>query len=502
MPPIMPPPPLPPLEPQPVPHSRNHDNNDNNNDPSLKKFECPICFEYLDTPVGCGSTSCPNRFCKKCLHRVILQDMHRSSSSANNNTSQQQQQQPKPKCPHCRTVIHPSSVRLDLGLVSEMNACTALIPCPYDDCNEELPLGELAAHEKSCPHLQLKCRYEPFGCAWTGKESDLSRHETDECRFFKEWSGIIDTIRKSHWEMKHAINQHHGFMGLNHALVHSNRQLIDQRHNNCAGNVMYVVQMAWEATCFPDRFVVNGGAWSTGVDLELGMVCNQVYMWPFFGVALRVASAGMQHLVRLLNILLLEENNSGEMMSDEMWDLLDTICIALAISVVGVLIVTCFYIDAKSPVAWTSYNITSLTGAQPMIQHIAAACMVILTFGWMDFFGSIRGFFLWSLVSTLSLGYTSFFSGMIQKLCRSTTQVHEMARNRSIVIFGLRYGLLIHTCDFIPSVGAMLVFHLVPSSVRYRMHAIFDPATECFFSDIQSSHSVVAIWHTWQQQLQ
>ena len=25
------------------------------------------------------------------------------------------------------------------------------------------------------------------------------------------------------------------------------------------------------------------------------------------------------------------------------------------------------------------------------------------------------------------------------------------------------------------------------------MHAIFDPATECFFSDIQSSHSVVAI---------
>jgi len=497
MPPIMPPPPLPPLEPQPVPHSRNHDKNyDNNNDPSLKKFECPICFEYLNTPVGCGSTSCPNRFCKKCLERVILQDIHRqSSSSANNNSQQQQQQQPRPKCPHCRTVIQPSSIRLDHSLLSEMNACTTLIPCPYEGCNEQLPLKELALHEKTCPHLQLKCRYEPFGCAWTGKSSDLSHHEANECQFVKEYSGIINILRKTHWETKHVINQHHGFMGLNHALIHSNRQLIEQRYNNCAGNVMYIVQMAWEATCFPDRFVMNGGAWSTAVDLELGMVCNQVYMWPFFGVILRVALAGMHHFVRLVQVLL-DGDNNREVMNDELmlWDLFDTICIALAIAIVGVLIVMCFYIDVKSPVVWTYYNITSLIGPQPMIQSIAAACIVILTFGWMDFFGTIRGFFLWSLVSTLSLGYTSFFSGMIQTLNRSiTTPIHEMARNRCIVIFGLRYGLLIYVCDFIPTIGAMLVFHLVPSSMRYKMHAIFDPTTECFFSDIQSSHSVVAI---------
>lgn len=480
MPPIAPPPPLPPLEPQPQPHSRAHNED---NDPSLKKFECAICFEYLNQPVGCGSSSCPYRFCKKCLQRTVLQDLQRSSAS-------NPQQQPTAKCPHCRTVILPSSIRGDHTLQAEMNSCTSPITCPFDGCNAELTLKDLEQHEKSCPHLPIQCRYAPYGCTWNGALCSFPDHEL-ECHF-TSWNVLIDNIRKHQWETKHILHQYQGFMNLNHAFIHSNRQLILAHHNNCAGNTWYILQMMLEAAMFPGRFIHNGGLWNVTNEHERAMILNQVVMWPILGVVARVAAMGVQHVPRLVHLML----ENGDDTTDEMWGLVEMMMLSLAVTVMGILAVACLYADSGNPLSWGRYDIaSSILGDQPWIRDIAACSVAMIVFTFMELYGSIRGGMIWIFVASLSLVTTSFVEGMTGKLLeRAPRVVLLQSRNTAIVEFGLRYGFAIYTCGFLPAVGGMLILRMLPLTVKRKIHMILDsPGTDCFLTNISSSHAVVAM---------
>ena len=225
MPQIMPAPPLPPLEPLPLPHLRSHSNDDD----EMKKFECAICFEYLNVPVYCGS--CPVRFCKGCLEKVIVQDLQRSATAAAeaaaqyNNTTPAQ---PSARCPHCRTPIN--HIQFDYTLQSEMNACSKSIQCPFEGCEAALTLKDLSNHEKSCLFLPLKCRYHQWGCEWSGTLSDLPSHE-EVCELNKIKS-VIERIRGGHWELSHVMKQYAGFIAIAQGMGMQNRQEILQLRDN------------------------------------------------------------------------------------------------------------------------------------------------------------------------------------------------------------------------------------------------------------------------------
>jgi hypothetical protein len=278
-------------------------------------------------------------------------------------------------------------------------------------------------------------------------------------------------------------------MNLNHALIHANRQLIQQHHNNCGGDVWYAVRLAWEAMCFPDRFVKNGGVWTLTKEEERGMVCNIGLLWAFLGVILRGGIAGVQHAIRVGHYML----ENGNVQNDELWELLDTVILSLAMVFMGVLIVACLYVDGKSPNGWMSVNAWNAIGPQPLIQYVASFTMTMIVLTWLDFYGPIRGFVLWSLVANLSLVHTSFLAGMIEKLS-GARNVLDSARVLPLVTFGLRYGFSMYLCDFLPTIGATLVFRLVPSTSRNAWSIIFGTdSSQCFLSHIGTSHATIAL---------
>lgn len=288
------------------------------------------------------------------------------------------------------------------------------------------------------------------------------------------------------------LHQYHGFMNLNHAFIHSNRQLIQSHHNNCAGNTWYILQMMFEAALFPGRFVHNGGVWNVTNPMERGMILNQVLMWPILGVVAKVAVMGVHHVPRLVHVML----EGGDDTIDEMWDRFELMMLSLAVTVVGALVVACFYADYGNPLAWSQYDFaSSVMGDEPWIRDIAACCVVMIVFTFMELYGTIRGGMLWIFVTNLSLVPFSFMEGMMEKLLEQEPRTYLLeSRNTVIVQFGLRYGFAIYTCGLLPTVGGMLILRMFPRKVKSKIHMIFDaPGTDCILVNISSSHAVVAM---------
>ena len=481
MPQIMPAPPLPPLEPLPLPHLRSHSNDDD----EMKKFECAICFEYLNVPVYCGS--CPVRFCKGCLEKVIVQDLQRSATAAAESAAQYNNTtpaHPSARCPHCRTPIN--HIQFDYTLQSEMNACSKSIQCPFEGCEATLTLKDLSNHEKSCLFLPLKCRYHQWGCEWSGTLSDLPSHE-EVCELNKMKS-VIERIRGGHWELSHVMKQYAGFIAIAQGMGMQNRQEILQLRDN-AGDFWDVLNMIWEMALFPERFGKAKERWGSMLsDKGRGLMVNMLLVGPWLGIVFRVGVTGMQYLPRLVYVVLERSANDNEF-----WGLVDTVVLSLAITVMGVLLVACFYVDVKSPLEWSMYNIWSVLGAQPLMRDVAAVCMAMTIFSWMDFYGSIRGLTVWYLATILSLGCSSFVASTIEKDSEAT-KVLESARSMAVVVFGLRYGCLMHMCNFLPSVGAMLMFRILPVIMEAKLPMIFGAEqTECFLSHCSCSHAVIGM---------
>jgi hypothetical protein len=317
---------------------------------------------------------------------------------------------------------------------------------------------------------------------------DLEHHESTDCPIAK-LSAIIDRIRHGYWELQHVMKQHHALIGMGHGMAMQNRQTIVQQRNDNAGNIWHVICMGFEATCFPARFVKNKEVWGSMItsDKARGLVCNQLLVLPWLTVVFRVAVVGMQFVPRLVYTLLEGSGGTGI----DLWDVVDTVVLSLAIAVMGILFLVCFYIDVKSPLEWTSYRIGNVIAERPLMRDVSACCLAMTIFSWMEFFGSIRGFMIWHIVSILSLVISSFVAGMIEKVS-GATNVLQSARALSVVVFGLRYGCLMYMCDFVPSIGAILAFRLTPSTMTNKMPGIFGAKdTECFFSQVSSPHAII-----------
>jgi len=462
---------LPPLEPQPMQNQTSSDedsrrsavaadNNSNNGEDGkssrkdMKKFECAICFEYMDEPVSCGQSTCETRFCQSCLRRVLRQEIDSRPPSPSTD-------HPSPnnsaKCPHCRSFFTLLSMITDWKLKKEIDECTDTITCPYQGCNKELPINQLKAHEATCPSIRMRCRFAPWGCTWIGKKSDLDHHNTHHCEFRQGLGKLVERVRQGDAKAGHVLQQHHmQIYATSQMLSLHSRQLMMMRGRN-VGNVWDVLRLGYEVSLFPGRFSAMREVWSGMIHQQDArcVVCNVMLLVPSMALVLHVSFRGF----KLLSSIQIET-----LSGDDVWFLADALLLSLIISMLGILCIACFFIDTKSPMSWTIYNIKHLTPAQPLLRDLAAICMAMIHFSAIEFIGLHPGILLWHFTAIVTVLYTAFVCRIIEKNTEPSSTsdggIVGSARAWPIVIFGLRYGLLTGICGLAPTVNAMVLLRL------------------------------------------
>jgi len=170
---------------------------------------------------------------------------------------------------------------------------------------------------------------------------------------------------------------------------------------------------------------------------------------------------------------------------DDLWLLAETLLQSLIIVMLGILCISCFFIDTKSPHEWTTYNVRSMNGQ--LLRDIASICMAMayaLTFNG----GLHPGFILWQSTAIVTVLYTSFVSCITAKSYNSPSTARKMraARAWSVVIFGLRYGFLAAICGFVPGINAVVTMRLLKHTTALSPEATMEDA-ECFLHQFSTS---------------
>jgi len=485
-------PPYQPLAAQPLPNQSNYDdvisNQNNLQEPiDLKKFECSICFEYMEVPVRCGGETCSSRFCAPCLSRVLREEIinrnNRNNTNNNNNTedsSSASNNDQSAKCPHCRTNFTKNNIQVDLLLQKQINDSTNTITCPFKGCNTEVPIGQLKQHEESCPYIRMKCRYAEWGCKWTGRKMDLPSHYDTECDFGSSGPGLtnfIERYRKTvEHDHRHQIDQHRSqLQGMNQMLSMQSRQVMMIKSRN-ASDIVDVMALSYHACCFTGRFVLSRDLWST-ILMKQGCRATLGNMLLSFPTMVLVASVSIQ------GVCLLQHPEAYAFGTETFWHIADTVLMSTMMLILGILYISCFYIDMKSPYEWSLFSVKNLCTAQPLIRDVAAVCITMIYFLAFEHFEFIRGVIMWHALAFSTLLYTSFVMRMTDKVSGSAS---PQPRTWSVIVFGLRYGLITSYCDFQVESPAACFFGVVICMRLLKLMMklpdfIFSESSECFF---------------------
>ena len=174
---------VPPLRSQPLPRQNFRERSSNNGLEDSDRYNCPICFEFLQRPAGCGN--CSSRFCYECISRI-------ASSSDN------------ARCPTCRAEI--DDIVRDTQREQEMRLRATTIPYQYAACNESFLPSDLARHEEQCQYCEMRCRFATMGCKWTGFRKDVKEHERTECPYARI-SGFVEHTRTFQAQHEQRLNQ-------------------------------------------------------------------------------------------------------------------------------------------------------------------------------------------------------------------------------------------------------------------------------------------------------
>ena len=296
-----------PLQAQPLPNQINYDDvillNQNNNlqqqqqQPllDLKKFECSICFEYMEVPVRCGGgPTCSSRFCAPCLSRVLREEIsNRNNRNNTEDSSLSSSSNQSAKCPHCRTNFTQSDIQIDHSLQTQINDSTNTITCPFKGCNTEIPIGQLKRHEESCSYIRMKCRYAEWGCNWTGRKMDLQSHYDAECEFTASCPGLATFIERYRKTVEH---DHRYLIDTNRSQIQGvtqmqsiqSRQVMMVKSRNAA-DIVDVIALSYNACCFTGRFVDTRDLWSS-ILLKQGCRATMGNMLLSFPTMVLVAS--------------------------------------------------------------------------------------------------------------------------------------------------------------------------------------------------------------------
>jgi len=454
---------LPALEPRPLPQQAGDDRARDDVPEELKQFECALCCEYMELPAGCGSPGCDARCCRACLARVLRDRRPRPGTDPPDAA----------RCPHCRAPFTLESMTLDRALRERIETCAVPVSCPFAGCGHVTTAGRLRAHEATCPHVRLRCRYAEHGCDWTGARRDLAAHEERECDFRGGLGKLLERVRRGDAWSTHLLRQHHlQLHAASQMLALQSRQLMMARARN-TGNVADVCQLSYEVCLYPGRFSAMREVWSGMINnAESRCVVNSVLLLlPSLLLVLRISLQGFRILC---------EASADAISGKDDWVLVDTLLLAFIVLLLGILLGICFFLDNDTH--WTVYNIPGGISPQPVLRNLAALCLAMIHFSAIEFFGAHPGVLLWHCVAVPTLLHTSFASRVIEmNTATDSSPVSEagtLAASRAwpVVVFGLRYGFVAGACGVVPTLNAAALLRIFQQANLVVKHA------ECFLT--------------------
>ena len=208
----------------------------------------------MENPFGCGNASCASRFCRQCLQKVLRQ-------STSSGTSPESIDPPPPnstRCPNCRSFFSAASVLTDDDLQREIRDCGLTVPCQFRGCGARLRLRDHVAHESTCPHAIMGCRYADWGCRWVGRRMDLTNHDANECEFRRGLGVLVERLRRHEDAARREFHQHRARIGASsHMIALHSRQMMMARARN-PYNVFDVLWLAYEVSLFSGRSAMQG----------------------------------------------------------------------------------------------------------------------------------------------------------------------------------------------------------------------------------------------------
>ncbi|KAL3826763.1 hypothetical protein ACHAXA_000589 [Cyclostephanos tholiformis] len=484
---------LPPLEPRPMPYhamgpsEADHpadgsgggeanngrgcpiNNNDDENDAGdASRFECAVCYEYMDDPFRCGNATCGGRFCRPCLQRVL-----RQSTSSGTSLESTDAYTNSARCPNCRSFFSMSSASADDVLRGEIRDCDYAVPCQFRGCGMRLRLRDHAAHESICTHAGVGCRYADWGCRWVGRRMDLAGHDANDCEFRTGLGVLVDRLRMHDVATRRALHEHRARIGVASQMIASHsRQIAMARAGRDPYNVFDVLRLAYDASLFPGRSATRGAQ----REEARCVVYNVLLLLPSLALAFNVAFRGLR---------LLFGTQFNKLSGDDMWFIIDALLLSIIVSMLGVLCVACFFIDNQGPLEWTSYNVRSSVPGLPMLRDLAGVCMAMLHFSSIEFLGPHPGLILWHCAAFVTIFHSSFVSSIFEKLAPASPAAAAPTNARTgrawpVAVFGLRYGLLAAVCGFAPSINAVVALRLLRRVGAASSPVVTAEDSECF----------------------
>ena len=162
----------------------------------------------------------------------------------------------------------------------------------------------------------------------------------------------------------------------------------------------------------------------------------------------------------------------------DIWYFADTFLLSMMVMILGIICNALFYIDTKSSMDWTVFNIKNLI-VGPLLRDMAAICMVMAHFCAVELRG-LKGLWLLHITTVVTILYTSFLSCTVDK-----TNPLKTARAWPVIVFGLRYGFLTSVCGFTSSLNAIVTLRLLKQANVRVFRRLTSEASECFISQIR-----------------
>ncbi|CAB9499528.1 TRAF-type zinc finger [Seminavis robusta] len=368
---------LPRLQPQVVPEtgqqfSSNNEGGSINDSDVDDAFKCSICYDIMNDPVGCGK--CAARFCFACLRRVTelaliqqqQQQLQQGLPPGTNNNP--------PRCPVCRSEIaDPEDIEHDANLRGRIEQLPP-IPCRYQGCPEMIRIHHIGNHENVCPHVKVQCRYQSFGCQWTGKRGDLSAHEQNDCHLSRV-SELVERFRETQIRMAHL----HQTVMANGSMMELQRIRMQRESNQVSiGNLFHHIQFVHMLTCCTPRFLLSKDIWASFHADPMGraVVANFCTLLPTAIVTVKTMAAFYRQMIVASHHLHESE--------DRLFDFVDGLSLLLILGCLAIIIGIGLFADPAAPHVWQTLALPwpqRLGGAQRlgsthMIQYIVTIAML------------------------------------------------------------------------------------------------------------------------------
>jgi hypothetical protein len=412
----------------------------------LERFLCPICFEFLKDPTGCGQ--CATRFCYECLSKVLTQ---RRPSTA--------------QCPICRQNLQ--AIQRDEELQRELEHA-ASIPCRYQDCHELLRLAQVAEHEAVCCRVCIACPYAEYGCAWKGTRVDCEKHELTECAF-----GRVSTLVQEVRNMR--ADYGNRFRGVVHrlravdGLVDAHVQLV--RANNARkspSNPLDLIAFCIAITCTTPYFLWTKSRWTCMYASAEARACvyNTLSIFPTLLVALKLVVAGYQEIVATLSKA---SSSPAAMTESEQEYLIDLSLLTVILCLLGILVPVCLHVDGRSSLRWQFLAIPRV-GERRVIMNIVAVSLAMIH----GLVYEITGGKLNSVLICLWVEISSILMpAIVARTSLAATREEPRTERPNVLttgrasrplLFGLRYGFVVARLGLMPSLDAALLLQVMQKS--------------------------------------